>query len=137
LQYWHTGRSCSIVFFIPTKAGDPPATRPGYYRFPAIHGDTVIFTAEYEGPTEVHTMPVDGGLPQRRTWDASATIAGWAPDGQTLLFILVDDLPHATFNGSDAQLNAALKLLQDEISKDPRKVPEHPPYPNKAFKSQR
>jgi tricorn protease len=48
--------------------------------------------------------------------------------------IVVDNLPHATFNGSDAQLDAALKLLKEEIAKDPRKVPEHPPYPNKAFR---
>ena len=81
----------------------------GFYRFPAIHGDTIVFTSEgdlwsvsvqggaarrltsdpgeesmatispdgqtvafagqYEGPTEVYTMPIDGGLPQRRTWD--------------------------------------------------------------------
>ena len=27
-------------------ADDKPSTRPGYYRYPAIHGDTIIFTAE-------------------------------------------------------------------------------------------
>jgi len=99
-------------------------TRPGYYRFPAIHGDNIIFTAEgdlwtvsaeggaarrltsntgteshaaispdgstvafnaeYEGPQEVYTMPVDGGLPQRRTWDGDAGVAGWTPDGKLL-----------------------------------------------------
>jgi tricorn protease len=48
--------------------------------------------------------------------------------------IVVDDLPHATFEGSDAQLDAALKLLQEEIRKDPRPVPKAAPYPNKAFK---
>jgi tricorn protease len=109
---------------IPMNAGNPPATRPGYYRFPAIHGDTIIFTAEgdlwsvstkggparrltsnpgeevlaavspdgttvafsaeYEGPTDVYTMPVDGGLPQRRTWDAGAIVTGWTADGRVL-----------------------------------------------------
>jgi len=102
----------------------PSKTRPGYYRFPAIHGDniiftaegdlwtvsaeggaarrltsntgteshaaispdgsTVAFTAEYEGPQEVYTMPVDGGLPQRRTWDGDAGVAGWTRDGKLL-----------------------------------------------------
>ena len=38
-----------------------------------------------------------------------------------------------TFTGSDAQLDAAIKYLQDEIRKDPRPVPQHPPYPNKSF----
>jgi tricorn protease len=46
----------------------------------------------------------------------------------------VDNLPHATFTGSDAQLDAAMKYLADEIRKDPRPVPQHPPYPDKSFK---
>ncbi len=48
--------------------------------------------------------------------------------------IVVDNLPHATYSGSDAQLDAAMKYLQEEIRKDPRPVPAPPPYPNKAFK---
>jgi tricorn protease len=65
----------------------------------------------------------------------------YGPEGKWLIEghgvdpdIVVDNLPHATFGGSDAQLDAALKLLQEEIRKDPRPVPEHPPYPKKAFK---
>ncbi len=99
---------------------------PGYYRMPAIHGDTTVFTAEedlwkvgpdgigeaqrltthhgveshasispdgttiafvgqYEGPSEVYTMPLDGGLPARRTYGAEATaFTGWTPDGKLL-----------------------------------------------------
>src|SRR6185295_1457239 len=97
----------------------------GYYRFPAIHGDTVVFAAEgdlwrvgrqggvatrltthpgeesrpaispdgrtiafsatYEGPNEVYTMPIDGGLPVRRTFEGeSAKVVGWTPDGEIL-----------------------------------------------------
>src|SRR5512140_181770 len=81
----------------------------GYYRFPTIHGETVVFTAEgdlwrvgvqggvaqrltshlgteshasfspdgqllafsaeYEGPTEVYTMPAQGGVPTRQTFE--------------------------------------------------------------------
>jgi len=48
--------------------------------------------------------------------------------------IVVDNLPHATFSGIDAQLDAALKYLKDRIRQDPRPVPQPPPYPNKAFK---
>jgi tricorn protease len=47
--------------------------------------------------------------------------------------IVIDDLPHATFGGSDAQLDAALQYLKEEIQKDPKPVPRHPPYPNKSF----
>ena len=107
------------------NAADDVGAHPGYYRDPAIHGDTIIFTAEgdlwtvsvkggaarrltsnegrergaaispdgqtvafsaeYEGPTDVYTMPVDGGLPQRRTWDGNAQVAGWTPDGRVLV----------------------------------------------------
>ena len=48
-------------------------------------GSTVAFTADYEGPSEVYTMPVAGGLPQRRTWDGDALPAGWAPDGRLMI----------------------------------------------------
>lgn len=97
----------------------------GYYRFPAIHGETVVFTSEgdlwavpatggvahrltshpgaetqaaisrdgrwlafsatYEGPNEVYTMPLEGGLPTRRTFDGQdARVVGWTPDGRIL-----------------------------------------------------
>jgi tricorn protease len=101
------------------------STAPGYYRFPAIHDDQLVFTAEgdlwrvgikggvaqrltshpgeesraafsgdgktiafsghYEGPLEVYTMPVDGGLPTRRTFEGGAAlVVGWSPDGKVL-----------------------------------------------------
>src|ERR1700733_7064415 len=97
----------------------------GYYRFPAIHGQTVVFTSEgdlwevpaeggtarrltahpgdethaafspdgktiafsadYEGPTEVYTMPAAGGLPSRRPFDGGrAMVVNWTPDGKIL-----------------------------------------------------
>ena len=95
------------------------ASPVGYYRFPAIHGDTLVFVAEgdlwrvaasggvaqrltthlseerypafsadgtvlafsatYEGPEEVYTMPLAGGLPTRRSWEGEAArVVGWA-----------------------------------------------------------
>ena len=56
-------------------------------------------------------------------------IEGWGVDPD----IVVDNLPHETFNGKDAQVEAAVKHLQELIKKDPRPVPDHPPYPNKYF----
>ena len=47
--------------------------------------------------------------------------------------IVVDNEPHATFLGQDAQLDAAIAYLQAEIKKDPRPVPKPPAYPNKSF----
>ena len=47
--------------------------------------------------------------------------------------IVVDNLPHATFNGGDAQLDAAIDYLRRKIESEPQPVPAPPPYPNKAF----
>ena len=54
---------------------------------------------------------------------------GFEPD------IEVDNLPHATFKGQDAQLEAAIKYLQNLIKEDPREVPDSPAYPDKSFKN--
>lgn len=103
----------------------PAQDSHGYYRYPAIYGDTIVFTAEgdlwqvnaagglarrltthpgeekfaafspdgktlafsadYEGPTEVYTMPAAGGLPARRTFEGgSATVVSWTPDGKII-----------------------------------------------------
>ena len=96
----------------------------GYYRFPAIHDSSIVFTAEgdlwltsinggaakrlttdhgveshaafspdgkwlafsgqYEGPTEVYVMPVQGGIPRRLTFEGRTAVVGWTPDGQVL-----------------------------------------------------
>jgi tricorn protease len=46
----------------------------------------------------------------------------------------VDNLPHATFNGQDAQIEAAIKYLQGQIKQKPVQQPRPPAYPDKAFK---
>ncbi len=47
--------------------------------------------------------------------------------------IVVDNLPHETYAGRDAQLEAAIKYLEEEIKKNPIPVPPAPPYPIKKF----
>ncbi|NBV63301.1 MAG: hypothetical protein EBR71_02290, partial [Planctomycetes bacterium] len=116
---------CLVATALANATASTPSTS-GYYRMPAIHGDTVVFvsegdlwrvnaaggdatrltshageerdpsispdgttlafTATYEGPREVYTMPLAGGLPVRRTWDAGRVgTTGWEPDGTLLL----------------------------------------------------
>lgn len=65
----------------------------------------------------------------------------YGPEGKWLIEnhgldpdIVVDNPPHATFLGQDAQLDAAIAYLQAEIKKDPRAVPKPPAYPDKSFK---
>jgi tricorn protease len=63
-------------------------SHPGEERDPSISpdGTTLAFTATYEGPREVYTMPLAGGLPTRRTWDGGRVgITGWTPEG-TLVY---------------------------------------------------
>ncbi|MCC6234210.1 MAG: PD40 domain-containing protein [Verrucomicrobiales bacterium] len=48
--------------------------------------------------------------------------------------VVVDNLPHATFRGTDSQLEAAVKHLQELIERDPRPVPPAPKYPDKSFR---
>ena len=45
---------------------------------------------------------------------------------------VVDNLPAATFRGEDAQLDAAIKYLQEQIRLHPIPVPAPPKYPVKA-----
>lgn len=54
---------------------------------------------------------------------------GFEPD------IELDNLPHETYMGKDAQLDAAIKLLQEKIEGDPREVPPVPEYPDKSFEN--
>lgn len=79
---------------------------------------------------------VDSGM-------ATAAETGvYGPEGEWLIEghgvdpdIVVDNLPHATFNGQDAQLEAAVQHLQGLIAQDPRPVPTTPKYPDKSFKA--
>ena len=69
----------------------------------------------------------------------AAEIGVYGPEGQWLIEgsgiepdVTVDNTPHAAFLGKDAQLEAALKHLQEQIAKDPRPVPQPPPRPDKT-----
>ena len=73
----------------------------------------------------VATAPESGVYGPERKW----LIEGHGVDPD----IVVDNLPHATFNGKDAQLEAAIEHLQRLIKEDPRLVPEPPKYPDKSF----
>jgi tricorn protease len=76
----------------------------------------------------------DGGI-------ARAPMMGvYGPEGRWLVEghgvepdVVVDNPPHATFRGEDAQLEAAVRHLLEAIGKDPRPVPPPPPYPDKSF----
>jgi tricorn protease len=78
---------------------------------------------------------VDNGI-------ATAAETGvYGPEGQWLIEghgvdpdIVVDNLPHESFMGKDAQLERAIAYLQEQIKKSPLPVPAAPKYPNKSFR---
>src|SRR3984885_3324051 len=74
----------------------------------SLDGKTVAFRANYEGPNEVYTIPIDGGLPLRRTWDGSSQPEAWAPDGR----LLVATDRYSTLPGTE------LVLLDDHGARD-------------------
>jgi tricorn protease len=50
-------------------------------------GNTIAFTGDYDGNTDVFTIPAAGGVPHRVTYHPSADVAvGWSPDGKEILF---------------------------------------------------
>lgn len=73
----------------------------GYECFPRISPDgrTVAFTGQYDGNTEVYTIPIDGGEPKRLTYSAlvgrdqvgermgpNNIVMGWTPDGSQIVY---------------------------------------------------
>jgi tricorn protease len=49
-------------------------------------GSTIAFTGEYDGNTDVYTVPAIGGVPKRLTFHPVADrVSGWSPDGKRIL----------------------------------------------------
>src|SRR4051812_47118427 len=63
-------------------------TNAGMETNPAISpdGSQVAFTGEYEGPTELYSISINGGVPKRLTYDFDGDkyISGWTKDGKIL-----------------------------------------------------
>lgn len=128
----------------------------GYYRFPTIHDNTIVFSAEgdlwkvsaeggqavrltthhesetnpvfspdgkqivftasYEGPSELYTMPVEGGIPVRITYEnAGATATNWVSPEEilyhTTAYATLPDLQVVSHNPV-AHTNDLLPLAQ-------------------------
>src|SRR5579862_262268 len=122
-------RRLAVLPFCLTFLSFAQSNNRGWYRAPAIYGNTIAFTAEgdlwlvgvegglarrlttnpgneisavfspdgssiafsadYEGSTEIYTMPASGGLPVRRTYEGGAgrqgaLPVGWTPDGKII-----------------------------------------------------
>jgi tricorn protease len=50
-------------------------------------GTTIAFSAQYDGNTDVYTVPAAGGVPTRLTWHPGPDVVqGFTPDGRKVLF---------------------------------------------------
>jgi tricorn protease len=70
----------------------------------------------------------------------AAEFGVFGPEGEWLIEghgvepdIVVDNLPHATFNGKDAQLEAAVEFLKKKIAEEPVEPLTPPKHPDKSF----
>jgi len=76
-------------------------THPGYEMFAKFSpdGKTIAFTGQYDGNTEVFTIPAEGGMPKRITFTATLgrddvgdrmgpnnIVMGWTPDGKYIIY---------------------------------------------------
>jgi tricorn protease-like protein len=94
----------------------------GYYRYPALHGNTIVFVAE----GDIWKVSATGGAATRlTTHPGEESFPKISPDGKIIAFT-------ASYEGN-TQLDTAIKYLQDLIADDPRGVPEAPPFPDKSF----
>ncbi|MBA4138517.1 MAG: protease [Opitutus sp.] len=80
---------------------------------------------------------VDRGIARAAEFGSFIPGEGWVIEGDGFTpDIIVDNNPARAFTGEDAQLDAAIKHLQELIKKDPRHVlPTPPPWPDKSQKS--
>ncbi len=73
----------------------------GYEMFPRFSpdGKTIAFTGQYDGNTEVFSIPADGGVPKRLTYTATLNrddvsdrmgpnniVMAWTPDGKNIVY---------------------------------------------------
>jgi len=50
-------------------------------------GQSIAFSAEYSGNTDVYVVPVTGGEPKRLTWHPGGDVVqGWTHDGRSVMF---------------------------------------------------
>ena len=136
--YWnmqYAFRGHMVVLVDQRTASDGEAFAEGFRR---LGLGKVIGTRTWGGEiwlSSSNTL-VDKGI-------ATAAETGvYGPEGDWLIEgrgvepdITVDNLPRATFDGGDAQLDAAIRYLQEAIRKDPLPVPSPPPHPDRSGRS--
>src|SRR5687767_213051 len=79
------------LWSVPKSGGSAQrlTSAPGIEASPKFSpdGNTVAFTGQYDGNTDVFTVSAGGGVPKRLTYHPSTdVVAGWTPDGKSVIF---------------------------------------------------
>ena len=103
-------------------------------------GQTVAFSGEYDGNTDVFTIPINGGIPHRVTYHPSADVpVGWTPAGEIIFrsdrqassrFAQLYTVP---VSGGVARLMPLPLAYQGSISPDGRAIAYSPLAPAFGF----
>jgi tricorn protease len=135
--YWnmqYAFRGHVVVLCNERTASDGEAFAEGIRR---LKLGTIIGTRTWGGEIWLSSSNflVDKGIA------TAAEIGVYGPEGEWLIEghgvdpdIVVDNLPHATFRGEDAQLKAAIEYLREKIKKEPVEVPAMPTRPDKSHR---
>ena len=104
-------------------------------------GQTIAFSGEYDGNTDVFTIPIAGGVPRRVTYHPSADVpVGWTPDGSQILFrsdrqsaSRYAQLYEVSPNGGPAKMMPLPLAYQGDISPDGKFIAYSPLAPAFGF----
>ncbi|WP_395088838.1 S41 family peptidase [Armatimonas sp.] len=135
MQYAFRGKL--VVLCDENTASDGEAFAEGFKR---LGLGKVIGTRTWGGEvwlTSSNTL-VDRGIASAAEFGVFGPEGNWLIEGHGVEpDIVVDNLPRATYDGKDAQLDAAIQHLLRELEKNPIPKITVPPYPNKAFPKRR
>ena len=129
--YWnmqYAFRGHMVVLCNEKTASDGEAFAEGFRR---LGMGSLIGTRTWGGEIwlSINNRLVDRGFASAAQTGVYGPERKWLIEGHGVdPDVVVDNLPHATFGGGDAQLDAAVKHLLQKIKKDPRPVPKPPKY---------
>jgi len=129
--YWnmqYAFRGHMVVLCNEKTASDGEAFAEGFRR---LGMGSLIGTRAWGGEIwlSINNRLVDRGFASAAQTGVYGPERKWLIEGHGVdPDVVVDNLPHATFGGGDAQLDAAVKHLLQKIKKDPRPVPKPPKY---------
>jgi tricorn protease len=138
--YWNMQfafRGHMVVLVNEFTASDGEAFAEGFRR---LGLGKVIGTRTWGGEIWLtgSNVLVDRGIATAAEFGVYGPEGSWLIEGHGVdPDIIVDNLPHATYKGEDAQLKAAIAHLQELVKTKPVPVPPAPPYPNKALPATR